>query len=56
MAFVTVRNIARFPQAKDCLGEEHPVRVAGIDRSPDLLDDRMGLSKIFAIGASRSMR
>ena len=45
MAFVALTEILRgFLRPKICLGEQHPVRVAGIDRCPDLLDDRVGLS------------
>ena len=49
MAFVALPEILRCLLRPEIgLGEKHPVRVAGIDRRPDLLDDRVGLGKIFA--------
>ena len=52
MAFIALTEILRrFLRPKIRLGEEHPVRIARIDRRPDLLDDGVGLTEIFATRA-----
>ena len=49
VAFVALPEISRRLLRPDIgLGEQHAVGIAGIDRGPDLLDDRMRLGQVLA--------